>query len=330
MLCLIFLAIPLYAKVDVVYDNRWVATVTLDKKHFEKTPIVFMVYSNKATNTVFLLEYKEQTKVKIDLPHGRYNYWIFGSDKKTIEKGEIDLQKPFEVVKTQVEANSLIFDVAVKKPEFVECYLYSANVPIEYRRQYIESNGMIVFDGLKSQMRYRAEFSTKGFRMSKSFTTPLRNIAFGKPVTGSFNRLPESKFVDDSTPAITRVNDGRIEWYSGMAVSEEVNMREQFVLINLLKKKKLKRVKVYWNRNYYPISYDFIYSTDGKNWKKIARTSSGYKKIIAPDNSPVMLDEFDLLIKASYVGIQLRKNIKIHKRQAHKNYVQLMEIEVYE
>jgi len=293
-------------------------------------PVVFIIYHKSMTNSAMMIGDSPEHTVPLTLPAGECAYQVKDANKKIIEQGKLSLSLPVDVKIKSVEPKKVTFSLSSAQDIFVECYLTTNNTIAHYQRIELKKQGEAVFSGLASGTEFKAEFKVKDTAFSKSFTTPLFNAALHKPVSGTFNRLPESKFVDDSTPAITRVNDGLVEWYKGMAVSTEVGMEAQYVIINLLGTHHLKSMKVTWNANYYPLSYYIMYSMDGVKWDYFERKEKDYQASAAPDNSPIRVDEFPVSFDAGYIGVWIDKNAAIHAHQDYKNYLQLMEIEAYE
>lgn len=162
------------------------------------------------------------------------------------------------------------------------------------------------------------------------FSSSEENLALFKPVSGSFNRFPESLFIDESTSVLTRVNDGKISWYDGMAVSGELTSAVQQIFLDLGSLQSFSEVFVTWSKNRYPLDYDLIYSTDGENWERISRSADDFFFSVAEDNSPLATDKIQTNLSARYVGIWIEENTEVISRLPGRTTVALMEIEVYE
>ena len=329
-LILLFLPVFCWSNVLLKYQDGWSAVLRLENMKALPKPVVFIIYNQSITNSALLIDDSQEHTVPLSLPEGECGYIVKDGNKKIIEQGKLSLKLPVDVKIKSVEPKKVVFSLASAQDVFVECCLTTNHIIAFYQRIELAKQGEAVFSGLPSGTEFTAEFKVKDVAFSKSFTTPLFNAALNKPISGTFNRLPESKFVDDSTPAITRVNDGLVEWYKGMAVSTEVGMENQYVIINLLGTHHLKSMKVIWNANYYPLSYYIMYSMDGVKWEYFERKDTGYKSSAAPDNSPIMADEFPVSFDAVFIGVWIDKNTSIHALQDYKNYVQLMEMEAYE
>ena len=320
----------LFPSVEISNDDGWVFSVRLSNLNSLKRPLILMIDNNVDTNTEFLLKEDDFKGKRIGLSDGYYLYQLFSPDKNLIEKSNFMLYSPFSVdlIRTASESSEIIIITSTNL--FVELYLYSQGSIVEYLRLPVISNTSVTFSKLKPSTEYRVFCKTDNFSKSLFLITKKKNTSLNKPISGTFNRLPESRFMDDSTPAITRINDGRIEWYSGMAVSENINTRDQMVFIDLLQLIKISSIVVTWNANYYPYRYFFIYSKDGKKWESLERTDRNYIGKIALENSPVKADFINTNIEASFIGIVVKKSEKIFCKYPMRNYVELMEIESYD
>ncbi|OHD57382.1 MAG: hypothetical protein A2Y33_07820 [Spirochaetes bacterium GWF1_51_8] len=329
-LILLLLPVVLWAGVSVKYQDGWVVSVRLENMKAIPKPLFLKVFAKAVTNIQALIGDAAELTVSLPLPDGDYQYILTDANKKVLEKGTLSMKLPFHVKLLSAEPKKAVFELTAPGDMFIECYLYTNGQTAFYQRIELKKLGQAVFDGIPSGTSYKAEFKSKDFSMAQSFSTSLYNAALGKPVTGTFNRLPESQYVDDSTPAITRINDGLVEWYKGMAVSTELGMEPQWVIVNLLGKHHLKNFKVIWNANYYPFSYYIMHSMDGVKWEYFERKDTDLKKGLAQDNSPVMTDEVKVDFEAVYIGVWVDKDTAVHALQDYKNYVQLMELEAYE
>jgi hypothetical protein len=311
--------------------DGWIAEVEINKTAFKKKPILFLTYNDKITNIEFFLEDTNHYQVKLNLPDGYYDYLIKDSEKNILEKGKLDLIPPFTINIKEIASDHIGVTAQAKSLEFIDAYLYLSNEMLTNQKVlFTQQKNAFDFFHLASGTLYTLECKAKNYLERKEFKTLLKNIALNKPVTGTFTKLPESKFVDDSSPVISRINDGKINWLSGMAASGEVNANEQYVFINLLKQSNLKEVKVYWHAYYNPLKYSFYFSLDGTNWNTIERSTNQWMKKIAPDNTPVIVDHLETNMSAQYIGIIIKKGEKIKNSLSLKNYLELLEIEAYE
>lgn len=330
MIVLLGLAVQTHALLNVTSSNGWYATLQVrDTAH--SFPLLLVIVRDNFTNTEFILENQKSFSIRLDYPDGEYGYYLYDSQKKNLlDKGQFVLNTPFTVSMAAIDTDHVTVQISARKPVQIEAGLFSNDVLVEKRTVQAGERTRFGITNLAQNREYRLSLTTANYRLDRSFTTKKRNLALFKPVHGTFTRFPESRFVDDSTPAITRINDGQISWYKGMAVSEEVTAREQIALVNLESAMRLGQIRVVWHGLYYPLNYDFIYSDDGKVWKTVERKKSGFKTGIAPDNSPIVTDDFPVNISAKYIGVKVRKGQAIQTREKLRNFVELMEIEAYE
>jgi len=324
------LSVCLHSIVRLNGKDGWYAEIEIEGKYLKKKPFIFLIYNKFITNTEFLLQESKKHIVKLNLRDGDYQYSIFDFEKNIVEKGKLKLRTPFSIRIKKVFSDSALVEVETIENELINAIVYQDCKVISKKEKRFKGAYTFVFDNLPSGTNIFLEFSSGTYRERAEIRTPYSNIALKKPVYGTFTKLPESKFVDDSTPAITRVNDGRLEWLKGMVLSGEVNNANQYVFINLQRVSNIKSIKVYWNAHYYPLHYSFTYSRDGTNWLAMERNTNFYKNEIAGDNTPMVMDEINTNIEAYYIGIIIDKGTEIKTTQVLRNYVELLEIEAYE
>lgn len=331
LLIILNTAIFAFGNIRFSYDEQWNAEIAIDDLNSERELFILMIIDESDTNSVMFFADNDPVEVPLTVLDGDYTYMVKDDLGNELLRGSVSLLSPFSIELQWVSATNAGYEITTESDSlFVECYIYEQDEIVSYNRLLVSSNTTFVFNYLETGTDYQAVFTANGFTKEDDFTTPLKNVAYNKPATGTFNRLPESEFVDDSTPAVTRINDGKIEWYSGMAVSGEVNYEEQYVIINLLENVKLKKIITYWNANYYPYDYQFMYSTNGSDWNSIDRSHIEYMNEIADDNSPMAVDTIETNITAKYVGLFIEQGQEIYSRYIYRNYVQLMELETYE
>ncbi len=332
LLMVLFLAVSIdfYGNVKLIGRDGWYAQVEINKSLFKNSPAVFLIYNNQITNTLFLLEDDANRLFKLNIDDGLYDYVIYDIEKKVLEKGKLDLTEPFKFNIKTIGSDNIEVEINTKDYENIEASLLLSNKILNNKKLTVNKSNIIRFENLGSGTYYRLELTSNNYYKSKGFKTLLKNIALNKPVYGTFTKLPESRFVDDTTPVIRRINDGRLEWYKGMAVSGEVNSSDQYAFINLLGMEELKEIKVYWHAYYYPLKYSFYYSKDGTNWNYIERSTNQFSNNVAGDNTPLIIDDIMTNITAYYIGIIVKKGEKINNRLALRNYLELLEIEAYE
>lgn len=315
------------AKVTAVCEGAWKARIVLDPASAAGGgPLLFEAEGQGGTAREMFFPGDD---VPLDLPDGSYRYRVSVSGR-TVESGSFDVLSPFTVTLVSALPDRAVFRVLARSPVFVEGYLLQGGNVADYKRFVAGGADTVTIEGLEPGTDYAAKFASEGYYRTLEFSTPRRNAALGRPVTGTFTRLPESRYADDSTPALVRANDGSFAWLSGSAVSGETTGADQYFVVNLIRPAALREIRVYWSGNAYPERYEFIWSGDGTNWQSLDRTRESFTAQIAPDNSPLEADDFFTNVTARYAGVLIKKNGRILSRQAGRSTAQIMEFEAYE
>lgn len=320
----------LYSSFTITGSDGWNGVFEVKDPDAVKKPVILVMIKNGTTNSSIFLESKKQYSVTLDLEDGNYDYFAYDGDKKLIENGKFNLRTPFVAAFKRVASDRIVMEIRPAGAIALVYILELSNRTVSRGITNISGITELKMDGLGHSSAYRLILSSGTYSKKADFITGPKNIALNKPVFGTFNRYPVSRFIDDSTPAMTRINDGRWEWLKGMAASGEVNSEEQFVYINLEKPSRLRSVTVVWHADYYPLTYYFVYGTDGKNWNVIKRDAGSFISRMVKDNTPVKIDEIRTNVEAGTIGIVIKKGEKIRSRLASRNYVELLEIEANE
>lgn len=165
------------------------------------------------------------------------------------------------------------------------------------------------------------------------FSTATFNLAKGKPATGTFNLLLDEQRSEDNRPALERITDGRLDYFTGMATSGDPEETHQWVEVDLGEARELSTIELIWRGNAYPASFSVMTSPDGTNWSYPAvgisaatgreeRSSRGdpLRRIVlsAPENQ-----------KVRFIKVFIPKASPYFTRARSWNFVQLAEIEAH-
>lgn len=319
----------LYA-MQYTYLDGWDFTLSLTNLRYKTTPFLFIISDLKNTNIQFVWNEGKEAKIHLNLDDGTYQYGFYDADKNLNESGSVKLLKPLRIkeVFTGSESWQALFE-----PKILGIYnikLTAKGKVFLEKAVKIQSETNIILTNLLPDQNYQLILSGKQYQETVEFQTIPLNLALKKPVWGTFSRMPESKFIDDTSPALTRLNDGVIGWYSGMTMSDEIDRADQMAFINLEKRKDMRSFKVYWHASYCPVRFYFVYSTDGVAWFSLERSEKYYLSSIAKDSTPLFIDSFKTNINAQYIGVLVKKGETLKARRALRNYLGLMEIEAYE
>ncbi len=173
----------------------------------------------------------------------------------------------------------------------------------------------------------RNKYKKAGF-----FSTGEYNIALNKKVRGTFY----NKYIGDvfklKGDVLSNATDGDFSYSSGMAVSFDPAISDQYLIVDLEKIKKVERIITYWRALAYPYFYFILYSNDGKKWNKIKKiVKLKGKKIVHIKNSgiPLIIGDTPVNIETRYIKIFIPKGTPYYKKYHHYKFLQLVEIKIY-
>ncbi len=165
-----------------------------------------------------------------------------------------------------------------------------------------------------------------------NFTTPPLNYAINKKVSGTFNTVLSEAFFSKKSSVIKRITDGKMDYNSGMAISGDIDQEDQFVIIDLKNKQKIKKINVYWRALAYSKDYSIYISKDNKKWEKAVGNISAAngKNIRGEKGDPIKVNSITFNpTSGRYVKLFIKKGSKYHVKHKKWHFVQLMEIMVF-
>jgi hypothetical protein len=230
----------------------------------------------------------------------------------------------------------LSFDTG--EPSFLEVVYGEAGKPLSMaKRSRLGSVHPVRLEGLRpgSGYAFRATARSRDGReavLEGGFRTRPENIAASRPVLGTFTRLRKSRFVDDTTRVLGRVNDGDFGWYSGLAVSGDVAEAAQEVFVDLLASEAVGLVRVFWHATAYPRDFSVNLSEDGRRWLVLGRgLDAGKGEVLrSPTGDPLLLVTVEGGgARGRYLHLYVPRGGRIFSRAPGKREVQLVEIEAY-
>lgn len=319
-----------WAEFRIWGENGWIGEFSVEEPARKKKPFVLFVYSGPSTNTELFLDDRPRYRFRLDLPDGQYGFSLLDGDRKLVTNGRFVLKTPFRIQIRKIDPRSAEVGISTAVFHLLGIRLEEKGRTVLKRALHVTNPRSVFLEDLEPSRDYVLTAEMDNYRTVHPFRTSSENAALGKPVFGTFRRFPESKFVDDSTPAITRVNDGVWGWYRGMAVSGELKSEDQFVYINLERDRKLRSFTVVWHAMAYPRLYYLVVGSDGKRWKKIPREAVRFVNRTAPDNSPVKVDTLETNLTARYVGVIVPKGKGVLGKGSFRNTLSLLEVEAYE
>ncbi|HAR63161.1 MAG: hypothetical protein DKM50_13055 [Candidatus Margulisiibacteriota bacterium] len=194
-----------------------------------------------------------------------------------------------------------------------------------------------VLYGLKPDTKYRFQVEVSSTDIVKSeksefiyVKTQKNNLAFGKPVIGTFTHLPEDKFVSKTIPAIERLTDGGMDYFTSLALSGSVAKKDQFIAMDLTKTCNISEVILYWWALSYSKSFNILVSLDNKNWEAIGTGLNAGDGIFTTTGAPMYVYSHKFPPKgARYIKVQVPQNSPYYDKQDNCDFVSLFEIKVF-
>jgi len=319
--------------------------------HFSTIGKVFYgKFSNRLYNQGISLGYATNHSVILNnMEKGTvYYYYIESTDKK----GKIEKTPLFQLKTKGTPDTQLLSLSVVTNQETYFVLQWEANVPIQVSVLYIQygdshkkatkftkplQKGTIKIDGLAPRTSYYyllqyKDQSGKVFKDKiKTILTKENNVALHKPVKGTFTKnIKDDKYFQKSSKIINRVTDGKMNYFTGMAVSGNIKKTDQFVIIDLQDDFDIDSIEVFWRALSYSTDYKILISLDNKNWKIVKNklNAAKGKKMRGEKGDPILYNTIFVHEKARYVKLIASKN-QFYNKHEQWNYVQLMEIKVY-
>jgi len=165
-----------------------------------------------------------------------------------------------------------------------------------------------------------------------SFKTQSANLAFQKPVEGTFVFYPpDDNITKKIKNPLTRIVDNDTNYFTGMVTSGEVSESDQWIVVDLKKNENLSSVMIYWRGLAYSQDYALQISSDGKKWKKIENVldaTRGYETR-SVKGDPMIAQEIKMEGQGRYVRLLIKKNSKLYCFYPNHQLVQLMELKIF-
>lgn len=277
-----------------------------------------------------------------------YYYYIESTD----EKGKIEKTDLFQLKTKGIPDTKLLSLSIITNEETYFVLRWEANVPIKASVLYIQYGnshkketkftkpllkGRIRVDGLIPKTSYYYLFqykdqSGKVFKDKiKTIVTKENNVALHKSVKGTFNKnIKNDKYFQKSSKIIKRVTDGKMDYFTGMAVSGNIKKTDQLVIIDLKDYINIDSIDVFWRALSYSTDYKILISLDKKNWKTVKKklNAAKGKKMRGEKGDPILYNTIFVHEKARYIKLIASKN-QFYNKHEKWDYVQLMEIKVY-
>lgn len=168
----------------------------------------------------------------------------------------------------------------------------------------------------------------------RDFRTRENNVAWNKPVRGTFDRpifgVPED--ARGETPFLRRVNDGRFGYQHGTATSGDPADTVQHFTVNLKKLYRPDRAVLYWRDLAYPEQYSLYGSKTGRRWDLLAKTlNAGTGKHMRKGGilSYRQVVDFDTDELYQYIRVEIPKGADYYAKYPQYKFVQLQEFKLF-
>lgn len=165
----------------------------------------------------------------------------------------------------------------------------------------------------------------------KTLSPKKRNIAKDKKVSGTFTALPPKDPYVTKGNVLSRVVDGKLSYFYGMATSQSVRNSAQYVTIDLGRTYPLKNAIIFWRALAYPEDFSVSISNDSRNWSSVAAKLNAALGAFGRSETgdPMRVVNVNLRRSARYIRVYVDKNSPCYQKHANWDFVQLMEVQVF-
>ncbi|MEW6006708.1 MAG: discoidin domain-containing protein [bacterium] len=165
------------------------------------------------------------------------------------------------------------------------------------------------------------------------FKTAENNLALNCKVSGTFDQLPDDRYVKRGNPLL-RITDGDLSYFNGMAQSGDITSADQWLVIDLGTITKISTITVYWRALAYSQDYSIKGSKDEKNWLVLASSLNGDNGVWMRSGSgdPMRVMEcgvWSVECGIRYVKLLAKKKSKFFHKHIDWNFIQIMEVKIF-
>ncbi|HPN32771.1 MAG TPA: discoidin domain-containing protein [bacterium] len=250
--------------------------------------------------------------------------------------------------------------VKINKIEITEASKYSANIKIEFNYEikgkfkywkYNDENNILTINiekftnsvnvslnDLEPSSIYYYEISAyddaaREFNSGKLFfSTKENNSALNKKSVGTFDvKLRDMQGESDTVAVLKRITDGSTNYFSGIAVSQNIIEADQWVIVDLEEPVNIKLVIAFWRKLCYPTNYKIEFSNDCEKWEQIKNNinaANGIEQKADTGDPMLMVFTSGFSKKARYIRLTCLKN-NFWAKHKDWNFIQLNELKVY-
>jgi len=165
------------------------------------------------------------------------------------------------------------------------------------------------------------------------FATLNNNLAYNKPVEGTFTELPPSDpFVDKVKPVLPRITTNSTSYFTSTATSRSIADSDQYVTIDLGRSYPIKSIQAYWRKLAYPESYSVMVSSDNAAWTVVADNVNAADGVFSRSDTGDPMQVVSTPANgatARFVKIFIKQGSPFFHKHADWNFVQLMGVRVF-
>lgn len=168
----------------------------------------------------------------------------------------------------------------------------------------------------------------------KSFRTREPNVAWEKPVGGTFDRtiFGLSEAAQGEQPLPERITDGKFDYQYGLAMSGDPSDTQQWASVDLEQLHTPDTVVLFWWNHAYPRQYSVEASRLGRKWTTLAEdldaedgnevTKRGLP-VVRQKITPESRDAY------RYVRVRIPEGVRYYGKYPQYNFVALVEMKVF-
>jgi hypothetical protein len=162
-----------------------------------------------------------------------------------------------------------------------------------------------------------------------AITTLENNVALAKPVQGTFTNTFIADKMRLTGDVLSRVTDGSFDYFTGMAVSTDPGLSDQWVVVDLKDETPVEEIVCYWRAAAYPEAFSLSLSRDAVNWSQARKVMGDQERVIV-DTMPVQVSRASFGgERARYVRLFFPAGGKYYHRFDSYRFLQLVELKVF-
>jgi hypothetical protein len=161
------------------------------------------------------------------------------------------------------------------------------------------------------------------------FTTLELNLALKKPVSGTFTNHDLADGTSLSGDVIGRAVDGNMNYHSGMSVSGDPSLEEQWLVLDLGAQTRIGAVVTFWRSLAYPGSYLLSFSADSRKWTAPLRVDAQPEDRLVETMPMKVFTTALKKRKARFLRLSVPAGTLCHRRFDKYEFVQLVELKVF-